>query len=657
MLSNLNPLKKRVDRAIRRVSADVRRPLQSLHTDEGLRVEADSLYEPLLHEGYIRLLTVLRVDDTSVHCTLRTYQQRLAPRYDAISYCWGTNTTSTSITCNGLALEVRQSVITLLKTCLQRDHPDRPIWIDAICLNQKNSDEKAIHVPLMGEIYRLSTRTIVWLGEPDDTTEDTIDFIKTMIKFLTRKDVVKVLNNPNIDEDLNKFGSECFGEEIWSMKWLRVRKYLGRPWFRRLWTVQEVLLPWNVQIMCGTTRFNMIPWKDLVTLFDVVSKVGEGVILYPEGGEGSHGSGLSQMVNVIEGIRALLRRKYPSMYVLKEFCQDRACQEPVDRLWGLLGLMPPELVARIKDAKIIDYTESGKRQYWKSYLAFMKILYAHDREDFIYTLFADIGRGKTSPLPSWCLDFNAPRTYSSFESHRSFRAGFVGPQDRTTIQSQFSLNESADTLSINALMMECVSQISTEYPSHWKTGDEDDVQRFVKEISLFLRQCFRLLDSTEYEKGSIEVSKALCSTLFAVDRPGDTEYISTLLDVPDKLDQLSQVFEMENSQLEAIPEAEKEDWLSVLEHESVLFNAACENRRVFVTEQGRIGLGPQSLQAGDLICAFPGAGPLFALRPVEEGASGRICFKLIGDTYVYGMMFGEAFEHYGRARMQTLSLI
>ena len=67
--------------------------------------------------------------------------------------------------------------------------------------------------------------------------------------------------------------------------------------------------------------------------------------------------------------------------------------------------------------------------------------------------------------------------------------------------------------------------------------------------------------------------------------------------------------------------------------------AACQNRRMFATTYGRIGLGPPDLQPEDMIFAFIGAETLFALRPISEGN-----FKLIGDAYVDGLMFREAFE-------------
>ncbi|KAK4693320.1 hypothetical protein P7C71_g4055, partial [Lecanoromycetidae sp. Uapishka_2] len=100
--------------------------------------------------------------------------------------------------------------------------------------------------------------------------------------------------------------------------------------------------------------------------------------------------------------------------------------------------------------------------------------------------------------------------------------------------------------------------------------------------------------------------------------------------------------------------------------------ATCENRRLFATKQGRIGLGPPDLQVGDKICAFIGAEPLFALRTADHGSwttKNRMSsplpppppsletFRLIGDAYVHGLMYGEAFTAKGRGPKQRFVLV
>ncbi|KAK5714852.1 hypothetical protein LTR17_016962 [Elasticomyces elasticus] len=657
MLLNLNPFRKRVQRDLRRLNADIRRPLQQapdLSIANGDSVGTDVLYESLLPKGYIRLLTLLRADEATVYCELNTYHQQTAPRYDAISYCWGADTTSTFVVCNGSLLKVRLSVVPLFKACLLRDHPRRPIWVDAVCLNQDNADEKALQVPLMVDIYKRATRTLIWLGESDEYTEDTIIWMKAVTGGLKVKKTTKALA---LGLDLEELGIHAFGEEDWNTRWQRAHEYLSRPWFWRLWTMQEIVLSWDVQILCATSRFNMIPWNDLVLFWTSVSNAGGLTRLMPDISELRHGSGLSRTVDFIESTRLRAQRSKSQVSSLKDIYQDRMCQEPVDRIWGLLGLVSSRLGNRVRDAEIIDYSEQGKREYWNSYLAFTKILYACDREDFFYLIFDDIGRDKTCPLPSWCVDFDAPRRYSSFQTFRHLRAGFTGSGNRPAINS--SLDQSTNTLVIEGFTVESVTQVTAECSLNSRTGSEADVKRSYGELSLFLRECTRLRDMATFYETGVQSAKALCSALFAIERPGDAKYSSAVLDALPKIERICEAYQRDedlDSEVAATDIPERKAWTEAMDHMDTLL-AACDNRRAFVTRQGRIGLGPPGLQAGDSICVILGVGPLFALRRVAQDTSEQGRFRLIGDAYIDGWMFGEAFGCPGRGPLQKLRLI
>lgn len=64
---------------------------------------------------------------------------------------------------------------------------------------------------------------------------------------------------------------------------------------------------------------------------------------------------------------------------------------------------------------------------------------------------------------------------------------------------------------------------------------------------------------------------------------------------------------------------------------------ACTWRRLIVTENGHVGLGLQVTEPGDFVCILKDAIVPFKLRP--EADDGK--FKLFGEAYVQGMMFGE----------------
>ena len=102
-------------------------------------------------------------------CTLRmAHLDDNNVRYEALSYAWGDATNKTPICVNGAALSVTGGLEQILRHLRPADWPPRPMWIDAICINQSDVDERNQQVPLMADIYGSAERTVCWLGEHPD---------------------------------------------------------------------------------------------------------------------------------------------------------------------------------------------------------------------------------------------------------------------------------------------------------------------------------------------------------------------------------------------------------------------------------------------------------------------------------------------------------
>jgi hypothetical protein len=126
------------------------------------------LYSPLLRDS-IRLLHFL--DDTGFSCTMRTYSLKQAPPYICLSYTWGRppseNSPACSITLNDPPFSVQQNLHDALRHLGKRVRKrDQAFWVDAICINQKDKDERGVQVQQMKEIYECSAAVFAWLGVP-----------------------------------------------------------------------------------------------------------------------------------------------------------------------------------------------------------------------------------------------------------------------------------------------------------------------------------------------------------------------------------------------------------------------------------------------------------------------------------------------------------
>lgn len=118
-----------------------------------------------LRTGEIRLIT-LESENTLF---LRVVPLQDNPQYCALSYCWGESEDLQPIQLNGHLVHLRQGVRSMLNTIYTK-YGKIDVWLDMLCINQTNEDEKSDQVARMGVIYREATTVHAWLGEADNAT-------------------------------------------------------------------------------------------------------------------------------------------------------------------------------------------------------------------------------------------------------------------------------------------------------------------------------------------------------------------------------------------------------------------------------------------------------------------------------------------------------
>ncbi|KAI0011609.1 heterokaryon incompatibility protein-domain-containing protein [Xylariaceae sp. FL0662B] len=149
----------------------------------------------------------------------------------------------------GLA-ELSRSALTMLLALYQSGWiKDKRVWINHVCINQQNPDEKGVRVALMGDVYMLLSRILVYTGQELPSTELAMKFWRTLDSTFNK------LPRLNSQGDLCYVSFEALLEELnmlqSSLEWAALREMLTVPRFGRLWVIQEAVFPTDVVFIWG----------------------------------------------------------------------------------------------------------------------------------------------------------------------------------------------------------------------------------------------------------------------------------------------------------------------------------------------------------------------------------------------------------------------
>jgi len=169
------------------------------------------VYRSLPGLGFIRLLRLRPASrgDADIQCQLFDYQLLQngfegTDLYEALSYVWGSTSNRRSIFIDQCEVKVTSNLHAVL---LHLRHPffERVLWVDALCINQNNVDEKEKQVGAMAMTYAKAACVIVWLGEATEGSNQAMEDIRlasaehlsgSFLDEIRREAIVTVLQIP-----------------------------------------------------------------------------------------------------------------------------------------------------------------------------------------------------------------------------------------------------------------------------------------------------------------------------------------------------------------------------------------------------------------------------------------------------------------------------
>jgi hypothetical protein len=583
-------------------------------------------HEPLTGQE-IRLLEVFPSDVASD--TLRCRRLRIdldeirTYPYEALSYVWGDENGRTDITCDGQRVSVTNSLASALKR-LRLPQTSRLIWADAICIDQNNYSEKNCQLPLMGKIYSMAERVMVWLGEVESSQAEGVSHTVSSIA-----DRVRKAREEKGSAENNLQGYHCLqiqGNYNDTTTRTVLKRLFDMPWFSRIWCIQEIVLAKDAIMLWGEHELS---WADVGTTAAWISE------LVPVRALEYKMDAFYTDVEVHNAYQmyALQREPHDLLELLNE-CTAFKVSNPRDRVYGILALVQPQEEAQ---ALCVDYNKSVGEVYTDTVVAWIQL--HKDLEPLSYVHHGYTHRqsheGFTSWTPNWDLD-ERPRRMPAFDSPLSACKEIpVKLVDGYIVNSQL--------LSLHGIRYSEITRVHEIMNPH-------NMKDHKRHPFLNIYRAIVGPHDTDIDEAPPLKSYILARTLTAGC----------------------------NSEMEDITSATPEEqtlfWCSFLAIIGCLYagtnhlslrkesslesfydeaEIVCTDRRIFQARNGDFGLGPSSAREGDIIVVLFGGNTPYILRPHDQA------YLFVGQAYVDDLMQGQLVDEMeaGRVHEEEFHLV
>lgn len=264
--------------------------------------------------------------------------------FEALSYTWGDETLSHSLSCNDITIGITSNLSTALQK-LRRSKEVRYLWVDAVCIDQSNYDEKARQIRNLRIVFRKAARVIAWLGEEGERTEAAVNVLRNA-SAAPGSDALRLF--------IRSLSHREVGEAISGLLDL-----VKRPWLSRAWVVQEVCAAKLVIVCCGSCVIN---WNQFCQISiclgecDRAYRQGQQHGLWPDSEESGPFTTITRAISFLSDQResgygtdlstadalteraTQIKEAAQIFYDTLQQSSHLKAKDPRDRIWALLGL-------------------------------------------------------------------------------------------------------------------------------------------------------------------------------------------------------------------------------------------------------------------------------------------------------------------------------
>ncbi|KAL9616604.1 MAG: hypothetical protein Q9160_008549 [Pyrenula sp. 1 TL-2023] len=571
--------------------------------------------------------------------------------YKALSYTWGEGSATRPVNVNGRTFFVRRNLERALRRF--RDQEEKTwIWIDAICINQADVDERNKHIPYMHMVYQRAAKVVVWLG---DASGDSEWLAEQVHLWWSQMDIEIPTVTPQMMTD--KFMN---GRTLKAL-----RNLFGRPWCTRVWTMQEFVWAETISFFYGQVEMSLSSLTILARMCQMADRKGVESCLISFSASPALDLLLKYRTLRKKSMELTLEHTMPEM-------RERESTDLRDRVFALLHIVPvSEWPFQPDYTKTIEEVLTGVARHILTKSRKLILLRLCDQPLFPRRL--DHLRPKhqfrsVPGLPSWVPDWTRPRVTISLPQGYDY----IKPLDKSPDLVPYSADEGSEVffrfseegsrLTVEGIVYDTVREC---HPG-WSNRSALRAQ--------LLHPRFNLLEHWVSERVKIieGVGNLPARMIWQTMSAHQVSRLNAKA-IADDFDEFRR-WQASNGSTEDTGASFLAIW------------APCTERILFVTAKGLLGLGPVGTAPGDNVCVLFGSSvPMIVrhshleyvrrddLRKIHRAMSDcrfHGCFQnktlvglrkentLIGESYVHGIMNGEAMEELkcGRVEAEEIEL-
>jgi hypothetical protein len=579
-----------------------------------------------------------------VRCTVTHASLDRVPDYNALSYTWGDASIKTPIIVDGATFQATANLEAALRHLRQKDEVVT-LWVDALCINQADIEEKNVQLAQMREIYVYAKSVIAWLGSSSESSDSAMRWIQEYggrsfelniggvggPRLISLLDALDAEGDGQASEKAILFAADLREQLSPANSWhadltIALLKLFKRAYWSRIWIVQELASASNLIFVCGEetvsdnalydalrllrnfAQYQNLKWNRMAQETHFVKPSGVSLMSISTGGP----------INMLKFRRAT--HPAPLIHIMRTF-RFFDSTDPRDKVFALLGIS--------RDAEILglraDYNKNCEQ------------VYADAVRRLIHAGYMDIlgliqYPKKVKGLQSWVPDlsrtsYRAPLQQRSLERKGPPGATRLEPKFFASAQEEKIVLKRENTIgpnipmSLHGVRVGVVDYVGIEW------DNEGGVGQWLHE----LHRLSHLLPETQEDMKHEAIWRAAVADQEirqGVRKPRLADEKVRIALATFKGKELNNVDEKDLADIGLSYYCE---WLQTV----------AKGRRPLLAGGSYLGIGPSETEPGDFLYVLLGSDIPFVVRE-EKGSSCKM--RIIGEAYLHGIMDGEVME-------------